>query len=98
MADIKYRETMWAEMKPDIYGGDSCDQHIPAWECHAEGDMDAERGLSDIEFSAKHFPAGTKVVVTFPCCPDCGLDAGFAQDGTCECGFDWKAWTEERYQ
>ncbi|WIX32530.1 hypothetical protein QO259_17225 [Salinicola sp. JS01] len=98
MADIRYQETMWAEMKPDIYGGESCDQHVPAWECKAEGDMDVERGLKDIEFSASAFPPGTKIVVSLPCCPDCGLDAGFSQNGACECGFDWKAWAEERYQ
>lgn len=98
MADIEYREIMWAEMKPDIYGGDSCDQHVAAWECHAEGDMDAEHGLKEIGLSAATFPPGTKIAISVPCCPDCGLNADFAQKGKCECGFDWKAWTEERYQ
>ena len=92
---IEYRKTMWAEMSPDVYGGETCDQMHPRWIGFAEGDRDSD--YSDrIEFDAKNFPAGTKVIVLEPECPKCHQVSSLCQsDETCD--FDWNRWILERY-
>lgn len=106
MTEIKHTETMWAEMKPDIYAGKNCDEIRPQWECHADGDTEADtRGL--IELCAKTFPPGTKIVISEPLCPKCGIPRipSFPTNkrneplysGPCECGFDWDKWVQEQY-
>lgn len=99
MATIKTRETMRATMAPDVYGGWSCDQVVPRWECYAEGD----RG-SDFEkvvtLDASTFPPGTKIVISEPLCPQCDelrepINGNFI--GPCRCGFDWDKWTSEQF-
>ncbi|HAI89080.1 MAG TPA: hypothetical protein DCL46_05420, partial [Alcanivorax sp.] len=96
---LKFQPVLWAEMAPDIYAGDNCDQREPHWHCHADGDMDSDY-LDALELSAATFPAGTKIIVEVPCCPDCGVSADYERrdDGHCECGFDWPAWVEDRFQ
>lgn len=87
-----YTEIMWAEMVPDCYGGDSCDQIVPMWYCYALGDMGSEHSSNDIILDPKLFPAGTKIVITVPVCPEC-----HEQVEICECGFDWDKWVLEKY-
>lgn len=97
---IKYREIMRAEQSPDVYDGPNCDQHRARWVGSAEGDMDGDGEISDtIALSAATFPPGTRVAISVPLCPDCGESADVANDQTekCECGFDWKAWANDRY-
>ena len=69
---MQYRETMWGEMKPYVYGGESCEEHLPNWHTYASGDkQDGDEGTL-IEFNAATFPPGTKIVVSEPVCPHCG--------------------------
>ena len=102
MSELGYRETQWAEMKPDCYAGESCDEIAPRWEGFADGDMDGDT-FDPITMAARTFPPGTRVVVSEPQCPQCQTPAGFAlnhetgQMGACECGFDWVQWTREQY-
>ena len=100
------KETMSAEMKPDVYGGKTCDKVVPGWECHAEGDLESESGLPALELAACTFPPGTKVVITEPVCPDCGElrspkfpppKRGSIYGGPCDCGFDWDKWVLDQY-
>lgn len=65
-------ETMWAEMKPNTYSGDSCEEHKPGWYAFAAGDRESEEGLETLDLHAATFPPGTKVVVMEPVCPNCG--------------------------
>lgn len=104
--EVTYRECMWAEMKPDMYGGDTCDQVVPGWSCYCAGDKQGEDGVECLELAAKTFAPGTKVVVSEPCCPNCGEPhwpggAGapneIAFPSKCDCGFDWDAWTADQY-
>lgn len=88
----KAMEIMWAEMKPDCYGGETCDQIVPMWECFALGDVDSDHSSDDIVLDPKLFPAGTKISVTVPLCPECS-----EQPDICDCGFDWESWTVEQY-
>lgn len=104
MAEIKYRECMWAEMKPDVYGGKNCDQLVPGWNCFCDGDMDAEDNVKKLDLAAKTFAPGTKVVVMEPCCPKCGeprwpnsVDPKVTFPSKCECGFDWDKWVLNQY-
>ena len=76
-------------MEPDVYGGPSCDKHIPGWTVHFDDDMDSEKGLPCLELAAKHFPPGTRVIVETPVCPKCEIIQEL-----CECGFDWKEWAD----
>lgn len=93
--DNDYRQTMWAEMSPDIYGGETCDQMRHRWHSFAEGDMDSD--YSDaLELAAKHFPPGTKVLILEPECPKCQQTPEICR-GDEGCDFDWDAWTAERY-
>lgn len=99
---IERQEIMWAEMRPDCYGGDECDQIVPGWRCYASGDKgDAEDGILALELAARTFPPGTKVVISEPTCPQCHelRSAQFPLPvegpiyrGSCTCGFDWDAW------
>jgi len=96
---LQYRETMWAMQKPDCYDGPNCDRLKAAWSCYCDGDKQGEDGLEELELAASTFPYGAKVVVSLPICPtpECGLDAGYATDGKCQCGFDWNKWALNEY-
>lgn len=105
-AKIKLQEVMWAEMKPDVYGGKSCDQIIPQWSCYCAGDMEGEDGQKVLELAARTFPPGTKVIISEPLCPGCGErrepHAPFTTRkplyaGPCHCGFDWDTWVRNTY-
>lgn len=95
MSNLEYRDVMWAEMKPDVYDGDKCDQVRPRWWAYADGDMDGDF-IEKIDIDCKHFPAGTKISVSVPCCPKCHQDADMCEsdDG---CDFDWKHLVECEY-
>ena len=84
---MKYREVGRAEMKPDVYGGENCDEHVPGWTASFEGDRDSERGLSCLNLAAKAFPPGTQVIVQMPMCPNCDMIQEI-----CDCGYNWKEW------
>lgn len=106
MPEIKHQETMWAEMKPDVYGGKNCDKIIPRWETHADGDMESDT-TETVTLSARTFPPGTKITISEPLCPDCGIPRipAFPTNkrnqpvfsGPCECGFDWDKWVLDQY-
>ena len=97
-----YRETMWAEMKPDLYDGENCDQLLPEWDAYADGDKEGDR-IDIIEFAAKTFPPGTKVTISEPLCPNCRETRSYDDISLksfadkCDCGFDWKTWVEKLY-
>lgn len=101
MSEPKYRVFMWGEMKPYCYDGPDCDQIRPQWSTYCDGDKEGESGLEELEMKAAQFPAGTKITIEIPMCPnpDCELDSDFAyyQDNICDCGFDWNEWTLNRY-
>ena len=100
MSEIEYNVVSGAEVKADVYGGDSGNEHVPYIESWCEGDMDTETN-KDISFDSKRWPVGTKLTVQVPMCPnpDCYVDAESQdEEGKCsECGFDWKNWAEEQY-
>jgi len=92
---IDYRQTMWAEMSPDMYDGAACDQVRSRWHGFCEGDMDSD--YSDaLEFVAMHFPPGTKVLILEPECPKCHQIPKLCRGDDC-CDFDWDSWTADRY-
>lgn len=106
MTEIAMRETMWAEMKPDCYGGASCDQILPRWSTYAAGDKDGDDSMRALQLAARTFPPGTKVVISEPVCPTCGETRcvkspvpkrGSIFEEKCSCGFDWEAWTIAQY-
>lgn len=98
MKNVKYIEVMWAEQAPDVYDGPNCDQHRPDWRTNELGSKSPDEGGMDVlTLKAEHFPAGTKIVISVPQCPECGDDAQSQHDGKCVCGFDWKGWTNDQY-
>lgn len=106
MAEIKRRETMRAEMKPDLYGGASCDQVASRWWCFAVGDKQGDFEHEPLKLDARLFPPGTKITITEPVCPDCEEQralimptpkVGSAFAAKCQCGFDWDSWTAGQY-
>lgn len=102
--DVKRALSMRAEMQPEMYGGDNCDEMEPEWFCYGEGDKDADRQREPLTLDAASFPPGTLIEISEPLCPSCdtyrppkeGAWGGPYVD-KCECGFDWKAWEEEQY-
>jgi hypothetical protein len=98
MTGMTYKTTTWAEVKADVYGGDSCDYHELYIEAWCEGDMDSER-MDNFSFDSYRWPVGTKIKIEVPCCPNCHLDAEYQDENhKCpECGFDWKNWAEEQH-
>lgn len=103
---IRYQNTQWAEMKPDVYGGKTCDQVIPRWECSAEGDMGGPDYECVLKIDARTFPPGTTIVISEPRCPKCDElrepkyptpTRGTLYEGPCRCGFDWDGWVQDQY-
>jgi hypothetical protein len=101
----KLRETMWAEMTPDCYGGATCDKIVPRWYAHADGDRDGDYE-GTLKLASRTFPPGTKIVISEPLCPKCEAlrepiyptpKRGPLYSGKCECGFDWDEWTLEQF-
>lgn len=102
MGDAGQRGTMQAELKPDCYGGETCDQIIPRWWCFADGDKQGDFEQGPLQLVATMYPPGTVVSVQEPTCPDCGeLRHPVGRVGlwvdNCRCGFDWKEWTLNKY-
>jgi hypothetical protein len=99
---MDYHEIMRATMSPNVYDGPKCDQHRPRWHAHADGDKDSDH-TDALELAASMFPAGTKVSVEVPCCPECGepadlhFDPNTATQRPCQCGFDWLAWANDQF-
>lgn len=91
----EYRQVVAWEQKPDLYGGDGCDEVRPRWYGYADGDK--EGGFDDrIEFLPELFPPGTLIKVLIPCCPECGQDVDLCRsDDGCE--FDWDHWRDCQY-
>ncbi len=106
MSVIKRRETMRAEMKPDLYDGPGCDQVRPRWWCYAEGDKDGDWENTPLALDARLFPPGTTISIEEPTCPKCEETRepiipvptiGPVFGAKCRCGFDWDNWTGEQY-
>lgn len=83
---------MWAELKVDCYSGPCCNQHRRFWDGFGDGDKEGGEIGEVLTLAATGFPAGTKIVISIPVCPECHEDAEM-----CRCGFDWHKWAEERY-
>lgn len=99
---MKFHAIMNAEMRPDVYDGENCDQIKPKWYASCEGDKGDGCDPDPIELAPEHFPPGTKITVEVPCCPDCGEPAYSGPDhdynsAKCVCGFDWAAWTRDEF-
>lgn len=103
---VERRQTMWAEMRPDCYGGKTCDQIEPRWHCYAEGDKDSDYQRAPLKLDARLFPPGTKVLIEEPVCPQCkevrspiypAPKRGPLFTPKCRCGFDWETWTLHQY-
>jgi len=95
MNDLHYKTFITSEMNPDVYAGDNCDQIRPRWWSYADGDMDGDF-INTLEFNCKDFPPGTRVILSLPCCPQCGQDSEMCSEYE-GCDFDWKNWTDEEY-
>ncbi len=98
---MKYREVMSIEQAPCVYDGPNFDEHRPNWLINEVGAGEVDFGGADLSaMKANCFPAGTKIVITVPLCPECEAPADlghFAESKKCDCGFDWKEWTENEY-
>lgn len=99
-----HHETMWFTMKPDVYGGETCDQIMPEWYCYASGDKDSDRQREPLSLDPHNFPPGTKITVEEPLCPKCGefrhIDPTPSPprfDAVCDCGFNWDDWTRNEF-
>lgn len=96
---MEMSEIMWAEQRPDCYHGDSCDQQKARWFFAAVGDKDTSLDSGPIILDADRFPPGTKLVISVPCCPECGNPVMSVETPAepCGCGFDWKDWADGEY-
>lgn len=106
MSKIELRETMRAELKPDVYGGKTHDQIVPRWWCYGVGDMDGDYEHGPLSLDPRHFPPGTKISIEEPSCPECEMvrepitprpESGPSFSAKCSCGFDWDEWTSNEY-
>jgi len=96
MKTITYTTVQRAEMAPDLYAGENCDEAMPQWKVTVMGEGEEELDGA-LELDPAHFPPGTMVLIQVPVCPDCELDAEYAEDGICECGFNWNEWRDAQY-
>lgn len=109
MSEIQMHDVMNAEVKVDVYDGPNCDQHRKEFYIYCDGDKDGDTSVDDIVIKLAELPAGAKVCISYPICPDCGtprMDDMKCEDGAykiighddkCDCGFDWINWAEEQY-
>jgi len=110
MSKITYDTMMTANVEADVYGGENCDEVTNHFMMFCEGDMDADSSTEDIVITLKDLPAGARVLVQYPCCPDCGMARNdtfetlegcrmqiIGHDSKCDCGFDWDNWIQEEY-
>lgn len=104
MSETFFRGTMRAELKPDCYGGETCDQIVHRWWCYCDGDKEGDYEHGPLQLVANFFPPGTVVSVQEPTCPDCGEvrqpsgpPGQISWADNCRCGFDWKSWTLGKY-
>jgi hypothetical protein len=106
MKKIVLRQTMRAEMRPNCYGGKTCDKIVPRWNCYADGDKQDDNLTGAIKLDPRSFPPGATVVISEPICPKCGetrshkfppTKRGPRFEPKCDCGFDWEAWTLGEY-
>ncbi len=93
---VGYKQTTWAEMKPDLYHGAGCNEVKPLFECYTEGDMDSEPRMEKLTFMAADYPPGTKIIVLEPTCPSCELTPELCGLDS-ECEFDWDNWRDGEY-
>lgn len=93
---MNFKTVQTAEMAPDLYHGANCDKVRPRWVADVEKEG-REEVNGFLELIPAMFPPGTRVLIQVPTCPECGLDAEYAANGKCECGFDWDAWRDDRY-
>jgi hypothetical protein len=96
MDKAEYITVMWAEQKPNCYGGKEFNEHIPMWDAYFEGDKDSEHSEDNLILDPKLFPAGTKIIIQEPICPKCEMSASLCIE-IGECDFDWKEWAEDKY-
>lgn len=96
MSETEYQEIMWAEMKPDVYSGEHCDEIAPQWETYIDGDMESNTMSDPIILDCKGFPPGAKIVISLPCCPECGYQVELCQQNQ-DCNFDWENWAKTQY-
>ncbi len=105
---MRLRETMRAKQAPDVYDGETCDQHRPQWVGSAAGDKDGDGPIGGtLELAARIFPPGTQVTVSEPQCPNCHEtphNMGDVPDGSgwktlwkCGCDFDWHEWANDEF-
>lgn len=105
MTKVALRQTMWAELKPDVYGGPRCDKIVPMWTTSAEGDKGDGDTARVLSLDSRVFPPGTTVVISEPLCPQCGdlreinmlRKRSPLYSGPCACGFDWDGWVRDAY-
>ncbi|KRS15634.1 hypothetical protein [Roseovarius indicus] len=97
----KTRETMRVVQAPNVYAGETCDQHEPRWIGSAEGDKDGAGpvGLEDaLMLSATTFPPGTIVTIHEPECPQCHtVPTWMGGRWECECDLDWRGFAEDHF-
>lgn len=90
---------MRATQAPDVYCGETCDQHEPRWVGSAAGDKDGDGPIgATLTLAASTFPPGTRVLVEEPECPQCRTIPHLMGDQwKCECAFDWKSFAEDHF-
>ena len=91
-----YTEVLRAEVKVDCYAGDDCDTHEKYFNCYAEGDKQDDDSREPLVIDLRHFPAGTRISVQEPVCPECQMSASCCIEFK-QCSFDWREWAEGRY-
>ena len=98
-----YDDVMWGTMEPDCYGGETYDELVPRWNCHAADDKGGPDTSDVVSLAAKTFPPGTTIVISVPVCPECGessdcaLEHSTGKMNNCSCGFDWVEWARNEY-
>jgi len=105
MNDTIYKPMLMSEVVADIY----VEPHSKQFNTFCEGDMMDDTHTDDLIVALQNLPPGAKIVISYPCCPDCGMpredkyehSSGgikiIGHEETCDCGFDWKEWVEMTY-
>jgi acyl carrier protein len=107
--NLQHHQIMGAEVKANVYAGDTCDQVENYFHVYCEGDKEASDDRDDIVIKVDELPPGTLISVKYPCCPECGQARCNEMEPSegrwkitghaakCSCGFDWQEWVQCRY-
>ncbi len=91
MREFEYNNIAQAERKIDFYCGENCDEQEAQWDTFFYTDKDGETMSEPLELDPNNFPAGTRIFISVPLCPQCQYERSedYQICWNDNCDYDW---------